>query len=202
VWFLNKPLTADQLYDRITTRAANANPEALAELAPLTKDFLGRFPEEPRKAEIESIAQTIDLDRLERRLRMRLKLGGAGANLTAEEAAYLTAMSVKELNPELALRRLKALVDVYQTGSNSGEAGQKCIELARRQIKEIENQMKSLAGAHSEAVEEQLRQADRLAKDAGSRARAVAIWKGVIDLYESQPWAAKHVAEAKERLAK
>ena len=78
VWYMNKPLTADQLYERITTRAANANPEALAELAPLTKNFLDRFPEEPRKAEIDSIAETIELDRLERRLKMRLKLGGAG----------------------------------------------------------------------------------------------------------------------------
>ena len=62
--------------------------------------------------------------------------------------------------------------------------------------------MKSLAGAHSEAVEEQMRQAERLAKEEGSRPRAEAIWKGVIELYETQPWAAKYVAEAKARLAK
>lgn len=109
-------------------------------------------------------------------------------------------MSAAETNPELAMRRLRAMLDVYRTGSSSGEAGQKCIELAKRQLAGLENQMKSLASAHAEAVEQQMRQADRLAKSEGTRVQAEAIWRGVIELYENQPWAAKMVAEAKSRL--
>ena len=98
------------------------------------------------------------------------------------------------------MRRLRrGIVDVFQPGSTSGEAGRKSASNLPNGNSGLEAQMKSLAGAHSEAVEEQMRQAERLAKEEGSRPQAEAIWKGVIELYETQPWAAKYVAEAKAR---
>ena len=66
VWYLNKPLTADELYERITTRAANAKPEDLANLAPLTDDYLDRFPE-GESTRRSTRSETIELDRLEKR---------------------------------------------------------------------------------------------------------------------------------------
>jgi hypothetical protein len=201
VWYLNQPLSASELHRRITTRAENATSEELSSLGPLTEEFLRRFPEHENAAEIKAIDETIQLDRLERRLRLKQRHGGVGSNLSAEEAAYLSAMSVAETNPELAMKRLQALIDVFRTGSTSGEAGTKCLELAKRQLEGLRNQMKSLAVAHAEAVEQQMRQADRLSKSDGTLPQAKAIWRGVLELYESQPWAAKYVAEAKERLA-
>lgn len=200
VWYFNRPLSADALYDRITARAQYADADALADLEPFTKDFLTRFPEDSRVGEIQAIDQTIELDRLERRLRIRMRNSSVGTTLSAEEAAYLMAMSAAETDPELAMRRLRAMIDVYRTGSASGEVGQKCIELAKRKLEGLENQMKSLAEAHSEAVEQQMRLADRLARSDETRVQAEAIWRGVIELYEHQPWAAKMVAEAKSRL--
>ncbi len=200
VWYLNQPLSEGELHQRIASRAENATSEDLSALAPLAEDYLTRFPEGEGAADVKAIKETIDLDRLERRLRLKQRHGGVGSNLTAEEAAYLSAMSVADSDPKLAMRRLQALIDVFRTGSSSGEAGAKCIELAKRQLAGLENQMKSLAGAHSDAVEQQMRQAEKLSKEEGTRLQAEAIWKGVIELYESQPWAAKYVAEAKQKL--
>lgn len=200
VWYLNQPLSEGELRNRITARAENATPEDLANLAPLVDDYVKRFPEGEGLTEVKAIHETIQLDRLEKRLRFKQRHGGVGSNLTAEEAAYLSAMAVADSDPKLAMRRLQALIDVFRTGSTSGEAGAKCLELAKRQLAGLENQMKSLAGAHAEAVEQQMRQADRLSKSDGSRPQAEAIWKGVVELYESQPWAAKYVTEAKSRL--
>ncbi len=122
-------------------------------------------------------------------------LKGEGAR-SPMQRAYNDALELRALNPELAIRKFQALVDLY--GGEPGEEDDYVV-LAREELDRLEKQLAQDIQADSKVVEAQLAEADRLAPS--DRAAAHRMRQAVITLYGEKPWAGPLVERARQALA-
>jgi len=203
VWYFLQPPTADQLYKRIMRQAESGGVEALLPVEDAVNQFLLRFPKDPRVGKLQELRKEIELYRLERQfergLRGQLELG----RLSPVERAYLEAMGSLRSDPELAARKLEALITLYAPGGQAagdpaGPAHQ-CVELARRRLARLKEELQKGQADLVRAVEERLSLAQQLRHEDPARAREIC--EALIILYEGKPWAAEVVEAAKELAA-
>ncbi len=76
IWQLRQPPTADKLFSQIVA-AAEEGDEALLRRDAVVKEFIRRFPDEPRTAQVKEIDEEIELERLERQLEVTSRLRNA-----------------------------------------------------------------------------------------------------------------------------
>ncbi|MCR4412297.1 MAG: serine/threonine protein kinase, partial [Thermoguttaceae bacterium] len=131
-WYFLRPLSADDLYERIVRRTADKTIESFLFEQHDIDEFLSRFPADPRAEHLRRFRREIELYTRERRLTSPAKgrLGGEG--LLPIERAYMRAVHAAQADPEEGMARLQALIDLYSDRDNqSGPTGE-CLELARR----------------------------------------------------------------------
>ncbi len=200
--YLLQPPSADALYARIQAATADGTIESLQNAEPKIDEFLHRFSGDSRYGlqcdQLRQYQREVDLYRLQRRLERRAKGDSNVARLLPIERAYLEAVNQSALDADRGLTKLQALVDLYQDRKDlSGPAGQ-CLELARRQLRDLRKQVDKAASESRAEVEQRLAAAEELRPT--NPAAAQAIWNAVIVLYRDKPWAAEAVAHARKAL--
>ena len=212
-YLLFKPLSADEIYDRIKQIQAQADVPGseidLRDARPSIELFLARHGGDPRAAEVKALEQSLDLDALEKRSRRRV-LGNRA--IPPIERDYRAAMDREAESPSACREALEALLALHGTPSaDKTEDDELWFALIRRQIDRLEplaaREQKEDA-ARTAAI---LEQADALAAraaalpDPAQRNKALAdrrtLLEGLIELYAKRPHAAKAVAAAKDKLA-
>ncbi len=196
-WYLLQPPTADALYDRIVTRAESESADALLAAQDDIEAFLMRFPGDPRAAALREYLREIQLHRLQRRFDLRMRGLSEAKSLLPIEQAYIEAMYSVRTHPERTAARLEALLTLYGQEEPSGPTGLS-LELARRRLKEVRQQLAEEARQHLALLEERLGAAAEKHPDRPGEARR--IYEAVIELYHEKPWAAEAVEEARKRL--
>lgn len=197
VWWkwLHKP-SAESLYDRIS--ATNGRPERLVDVEQDINLFLEYYPTDPRTRELEGYREDITLAQLERRLERRSRQRNKDAELAPVEQAYTEAISRADTNPEQALARLQALIDLYQD-SNVSDETRRCLVLAQRRVIRLQRQVDELSSGQITLLEQRLDRAEDLQTDEPEQARRIC--HGVIELFAEKPWADDLVARARRILA-
>ena len=208
VWFFLQPPSEDTLYDRITARTADGSTASLLEAEDDIERFLGLRldPKHPRYDQLREFQDTlrgyqkeIALYREERKLD-RIVRGLAGTeNLVPIERAYLEAINYVRLDSERGMAKLQALIDLYDHRADASGPTGKCLELARRRLAELREQLGQQTADQLELVQDRLGQAHQLSSTEPDRARAM--YRAVIELYQDKPWAAQAVRQAREALA-
>ncbi len=198
VVYLTRPLSADSLFERIETVAADESSERLLEEEDDIRRYLKRFPDDPRRAKLASYLEEIDLLHLERRLQRLPRQLGREESLSPIQRDYLDAMSHFATSPQQTAARLRAIVEIYESLPKLSSTTTQFVELARRQLKRLEDQSARAAPAYLEVIDANLKRADdvRSMDPAASRK----IWSGIVQLYAEQPWAAGRVAKARDNL--
>jgi serine/threonine-protein kinase len=204
VWYFLQPPTADQLYSRIMRRAEAGGVEALLASEDDISQFLLRFPEDPRVEKLQQFRNEIELYRLERQfergLRGQMDLG----KLTPAERAYLEAMGLVRTDPERAAEKLEALIALYglptQKPVEPAGPGHQCVELARRRLARLREELEKSQPDLVKAVQDRLALSEKLAGRDPARARALA--SAIVTLYQGKSWANELVESAKKLLAK
>ena len=200
VWYLLQPSTADHLYDKIAARTHDGTVQSLADAEDDIEQFLARFPQDSRAAQLRQYKHDIELDQLEHKFEMRAARLRRSENLLPIERDYLEAIQYAHLTPEAGIARLQSLLALYdQPADHVGVPGQ-CLELARRRLDRLNQELEAQAPARLELLQGRLDAAERLTTT--DPARAVAMWKAVIALYDDKPWAAAAVARARAALAR
>ena len=200
IWYMLRPPSAAALLVRIEARASDNNPDSLRQAEDDIQSFLKRFPNDSHSPRLRQYEREIDLDRLQRKFERRAKGLGLSEPLLPVEQAYLDALNYSRLNPELGMAKFQALIDLYGEPANAaGPAGQ-CLELARRQLARLREQFEPLAVEQLNEVKKRLDRADQLRRAEPERAQAM--YRAVIELYASKPWAAGAVRRARESLKK
>jgi eukaryotic-like serine/threonine-protein kinase len=197
LWYFVLPPSAAKLYSRIHTVAADGDPAALVSVEEDVQSFLTRFPDDEHYAEVKGYQEEINLQRMEKRLRLRARLLGRDESLSPVEHDYLEAMNYLATNPETTVKRLEAIVQLY--GSDKSELTKECVELANRELRHLQQQTEKTSPAYLQVVTANMRRARQLQHSSPDQAKA--IWQSVITLYEGKPWAAKQVAEARAALS-
>jgi eukaryotic-like serine/threonine-protein kinase len=201
VWYANQRPTADQLYARVKQVADDGDAQSLVALEPDLLKFLEGFPDDPRADEMRQYQDEIELSRLQKRFELRARRTGAADALSPIERAYMEAVRQAASDPDGALLKFQAVVDVYGTAKEVGDTpamrrtNQQCIDLARKQIERLKAANAKSNAQQRKLVEEQLARAAALHKT--DPAAAARIYGGVVELYRDKPWAADLVKKAR-----
>ena len=196
-WQILVPPAADDLYANIQA-TADQNPDNLSRAEGDIVRFLELYPNDDRVSELRALLDEIDLERKQKNFERRGRRPGATAELTPLERAYFEAVDLGRTQPQLAIDRLQAIVDLYGDGDDSA-ATREIVELAQRQKELLQASLAEAGERHVEQLQERLRQAERLEQSDPEQARAM--YHGLVLLYDGQRWADETVATAKRRLA-
>jgi serine/threonine-protein kinase len=215
-WYLLQRPSADALYVQINRAAQSEQPDALANSEPQLQDFLARFPEDSRAAEVRGLVEQVQLDRLQRKLARENRRGGERAGKSAVERSYREAMLTADEQPQRAVARLDALLTLYADppdGSTSGAAtaaesdaaassisedDRRLLELARRQLERLRPLADQATAQDVAEIEQQLARASKLHASQPDAARR--IWSSLLELYRDRPWAQHALEPARQGL--
>jgi serine/threonine-protein kinase len=200
--YLSRPLTADRLYEKISRRADADDVDSMREVEREISEFVTRFHDDARAAELEQYQQRIELDRMNRRLQLQARRGGlANPSLLPVEVLYLEAMNTAQSSPESAIDMLQSLIRLYGADAATTDAEDRralWVQSAERQLVQLREDVSKLTARQLTAIRERMTAAEHLAKEHPDQARDM--YQAIIDLYGDRPWAAEVVAEARRRL--
>ncbi len=193
-----QPASADQLFERISAAAAENDPGELHAVQGDVGAFLAHYADDPRAAQVRDYMEQIELNQLGRQAEFRARSAKNVDNATPLERALMEAMDYAKLNPEIAVERLSAIVDLYDRDDSLSPADTAALKLARQQWKVLTNQIEQRAAADLRVLLGRLDAADVL--ENSDPAAAAAIRQAVVKLYAGKPWAARAVARAEAAL--
>ncbi len=199
IWYFSRPATADQLYRRIAVAAAEEETRELLSVEDEMEEFVRRFPEDERRAEVESLQEELNLYRLQRRYQRQAKLRRIGEATHPVERVYLDAIRLADEDPHTALVKLQALIDVYDDAKPAeDEELEDCLRLAHDKVAELTAAAEKMATQNLALLQLRLQFAAGLSDSDAQRARA--IYRGIIALYSDKPWAQPAVSAARDAL--
>jgi serine/threonine-protein kinase len=200
VWYFLQPPSDDSLYGRIAARTEDEKIESIIQAEDDIRAFLEQYPSDHRAPKLRKYQREIELDRLQRKFD-RLDKGWAGSeDLLPIERAYLEAIGYQRFSTEQCIAKLQALVDLYQSSSETAGPTGDCLTLARRRLQQLKKTVEEFAPEQFEIIQKHLDQADALlATDPKS---AQAMYRAAIELYSDKPWAAEAVRRAQTALDK
>ena len=199
VVYLAWPASADALYERIRAAAESGEVAPLLERQGEIERFLDRFPGDPRSDEVQGYLEQVQLHRDQRSLELRARFGIRGEELAPAERAYFEAVQVNAYNPAAAAQRFQAIIDVFGDQPDASPRTRHCVELARRQLEQLQSDSTAGQQATLAEIERQLERAAGLYESEPDKARD--ILRGIIVLYGDKPWAQTQVDSARNRLA-
>jgi serine/threonine protein kinase len=199
VWYFLQNPSADTLYDRITARTADDTIASLLQAEDDIQEFLRLYSQDPRCEQLRKYANEIELYRLERKFELRAKGLAGTEDLVPIERTYFEAINYVRLDPERAMAKLQALIDLYDHRADSSGPTGMCLELARRRLAQLREQLDRQTAQQLALVDDRLDQAQQLSRTQPEHARSM--YRAVIELYTDKPWAAQAVRRARQGLA-
>lgn len=179
-WYLLRPPTADDLYRQIETATATGDADSLRAARPRIEAFLQRFPDDSRSENLNGMLDDLKQAHPIQRI-------------------YTSAKRAVLVNPELALAKLDALIDVYDDGEENSDVAQHYLKLARRERDRVKKQIDRYAEEGRKLLAARLAKAQQL--DATQPAASRKIYVGIVELYGDKPWAQDLVQQARTALA-
>lgn len=198
-WYLLRPATADELYAQTNTEIGDGSLENLRKAEGKIDDFLTRFPSDPRADEFQEYKQQVILERKARVARLQARSPKTARALSPIERCYVEASALAASNPEAAIARLQAIVDVYGDSAATGENGAEFVEIARQDLSRLEEQVKASAAEQLQLLKSRESHAKKLAVTNPSAAKK--LLQGIVELYGDKPWASEVVESARKALA-
>ena len=190
-----QPPSADALFDGDCS--ANVQSGTIRAAEPKVDQFLELYSGDARYAGVAQLKETIEIEKLQRRLDARARRGLSSASPL--EQLYLTAIRQLEQDPDLAARQLQSLLDVYAEDPTVNDADKRCLVLAERRLLQLNQQIRDESKQHLKLIRQRLDEAARLTSEQQTE-RARAIYQGIINLYGDKPWAVAEVQQAKQAL--
>jgi serine/threonine-protein kinase len=196
-WWMLSPRSADDIYQEIMVAADSGQDDAMLRAEGSVVEFLNRFPKDPRRDEIQGLADEAELLRWTRILQRRANRAGGKEELSALEQGFLEGMQLLNQDPELGRQKLAALVNVFQAVPELPRDEQKLVSLA-------EHALKAGAPPELEQISEATKQLTSIIQTAESTLTVEQLdsfYADLLLLYGDKSWAAEQVNRIRERLA-
>ena len=198
-WYFLQPPSADALYRRIERQTAGGSTDALVQSEDDIRQFLARYPSDSRAPALNDSLQQIESSRLEKRLDLQSKGLSLRTSLAPVEGCYIDALNTARLDLDAGIAKFQAMIDLFES-HDVAEPENLCVPLARRRLKELQQQGESQHKEQLSEIEKRLKRADELAKS--DPAAATAIRSAVINLYQDRSWAKDAVKRARAAIEK
>ena len=211
-WRLMRPASSDELFATITSTVDSQGDEDLRVIENELTEFMKRFPEDPRAAELTEYVQQLEFQRLQRKARMRSRVAGA-QGVGPIEQLYLAGLAMAESDVARAKTTFTDLIDLYDplgvtadgqvaTGNDRSaltEDDRSWLVLARKELAKLTELTSEEAKQQLPAVKERLAAAEVVSRNHPQK--AAQMYRAIISLYGDQPWAAEAVSTARKSLA-
>jgi len=198
-WYLMQPASADHLYERISAACSSGEMTSLQSVEGDMRSFLAHYADDPRAERVRAYAEMLQQQKISRQAEFQVRATYAVDGGTLVRRAYLDAMSYAKLNPELAVQKLGAIIDLYGNDDQLSRDDRETLESARSQWKLFQTQIAHRTEADTRQLLARLDAADRLQNSDPATARAVR--EAIVRLYSDKPWAAAIVARASADLS-
>jgi hypothetical protein len=216
--YLSRAPSADELHRTVTARRVVDDDASLATTEREIAEFLRRFPDDPRAANVAEFHEEILLDKAERRLLREGRGQAADGALIPVEQLYLQAVHTEATAPDASVSILQSLIDLYAehvpARESNGQAkiagsppGNKrneqsravvVVQLAQRRLAALNKRIADERNRQLTEIRERLDTAAQVAES--DLQKSTAMYGAIIDLYGDDAWAADAVAEARKRL--
>jgi eukaryotic-like serine/threonine-protein kinase len=204
IWYVLRPPSADTLYRRISDVTAQGSIESYRQAEDDMRRFLVLYGSDYRAELLRKHLAEIELRRLE------FQKFRAGKEIDSSEMLpvqrdYIEAIKYVRLDPDRGMAKLKAFLNLYSSQvdlavpvDTSSPTGQ-CLELARRRLRQLEQQIKQSSGDRLTLIQTRLDRADNITHSDPDKARAIR--EAVVELHIGKAWAEDAVRRAREALA-
>jgi len=221
-WWMLQPPSAEKLYASITR---HVNPDRLpprqsAILAAESdiKRFLELYPKDDRADTVLNLQKEVELAQMERSLDRYSGTAATDKKLFLAQRSYLEAVSLINTNPDEAIRRLEALITLYEfqrfidpddsdevVNPEPPEQGQErdlsnpvsiMVEIARRRLATLQEDIAPVIETQIEQLESMVERIQRM--ETIDPDKADAMRKAARKLYSDKPWAAEILKERSE----
>lgn len=199
-WYLSRPPSAHSLYRVIAAAAESEDTQELALVDDKVEEFLSRYPQDPRRSEVEDWWTEIREYRQQSSARHLVRQLSRKPALNAIERAYLEALDDVQLQPHRAATRLRAFVALYGGRADSSRMAKRCVEAAQKQLDQLQTELAHADDDLRQTLAAELKRAEQL--NGGDPAAAQAIWQAIVELYADDMAAKAAVAEARQALGK
>ena len=178
-WYLMQPPSADKLFEQIEAATAGGDMESLKASKSRIASFLEYYPSDPRSEKLRSLQEEAE-------------------QAHPIQRAFTEAKRYALINPEVAVTKLQAVVDVYDDESGESDVARHYVKLARQQLKRLQKQIADRVLDDRNILQSRLDRAAKLTADNPQAARK--IYQGIVELYDEKTWAAELVLQAKTAL--
>jgi len=196
-WWMLQPPSADKLYDSIISHIPPGlipprPSDILAAESDITK-FIQLYSQDQRAERVLELHKEVKLAQLQRSLeRLSGGMGVAEKDMLPVQRVYIEAISMIPTNPDEAVRRLEALVTLYEVPTQNPDLSNPTgmtVEIARRRWESLRNDLAPINANQAKQLEtllELMNHPDEIDPD-----RADAMKKAAWVLYSDKPWAAE-----------
>ncbi len=195
VWWFLQPPTANTLAGRIDASVADDSINSIRRAEDDIKDFLNRYSSDRRAKTYRKYQQRIELDDLQRRFDRGLTDEN---DMSPIGRAYTEALHYLNLDPEVGMAKLQAIVDLYGQPNREPGPDELCLILARQRLTQLREEVKKRSAEQISLLQDRLNAADAVRKSEPEQARAM--YQAVVELYRDKPWAADTVRHARKAL--
>ena len=192
-WWMVQPLSADQLFNEISSQLDSDNEESIAATRPKIDEFLERFPDDKRRAELQALADDADLTSAYVNLKRRA--ARKGDSLPALEQGFLDCLEARQNSAEDYRRKLGAFLVVFSNLDGLTGAEKRMVELAIHADKLQPAPKLEIAPATI-----QLEKLIRSAEGELSGKELTVFYKSLLELYSGKPWAGDQLIRIRERV--
>src|SRR5690606_36165746 len=139
------------------------------------RQFLERYPDDPRGEEMEALLSEIELQRLERRLESMARRGRTTSRqqTSAAQQLYLEALDWVPRDLDRAEEILEAIVELGAAAPDSDEELRLVVELATKRLAELRPRSAAWRERHREFISGSLERAASVAANDPHKARAM-----------------------------
>lgn len=194
-YHLSRPASADELYEEISAAAKSDDPNALGGLEREIQLFIESYSDDPRVKDVQDWKQRMDEALAQRRFDRKLSRPDSVPNLSPVERLYAEAIESAATQPEVAIARLEALLDVFRAQPPDDERSRQSLVLAERQLERLQRQLTTQQADELALARRQLEWAVKHRESDAEAAQKVL--RGLVRLYADKPWAAKIVEAAR-----
>ncbi len=188
-----QPPSADDVFNTINDAAMSGLEGPMIENLPAMRDFLERFPDDPRSPQVKEYKHEAELAVQVRSLQRKAARGGA--HLDAIELAFLDCMLSRDRDIEQFRERLTAFLGVYAKIVDLPEKHRQLVELASFAL-HAPTSLASKPPASTEQLEKLIRSAEGQLQ--GEELKK--FYRDLLSLYEGKPWAEEQLVRIRKRI--
>jgi serine/threonine protein kinase len=188
-WWLLRPASANYLYDEVSAAVASGDDAQLLQASGLIDEFLTRFPDDERSAELQALSDEVELARWSKVLQRRASRSGGAENLSVIEQGFLQGVQLLSEDSQAAQFKLAAFVEIFGGQTDLARNDQRLVDLAQYALRVGTTRVKMEVPASAVELQNLISSAEA----SMTSTQLTAFYRNLINLYGDLPWAKEHI---------